>query len=400
MSTAHQALSAELKMTPLSRCRGCHAPAAALDEILGLDPMPLVGHFAASADEARGLPRYPFTLVFCTVCGLVQVLEDVDPYVLFGSYHYQSSSIPGVVRHFGGYAGELAQRYGLGPVAVLEVGCNDGVLLRQLPAGWRRVGVDPSDVAARAADGTYELVNEHFGSAIAAETAADGQFDLVVSSNCIAHVSDIGDVLLGMSAVLREGGDLWIEAHDLDAVLSGQWDALYHEHKAYWSADALARCTRPFGFELQEVFRLPTHGGLLRVRLRRVKTAGKGDDRPDRPSFERVLAAYRGRRSTATYRGLERAFASQQPVAAYGASGRAAVWFNQLPELQFGYVVDDSPLRAHTWIAGVALPVVDASAFRSRPPAVCVITAWNYADDIKLRHPWFAGSWLQSFSRQ
>ena len=42
--------------------------------------------------------------------------------------------------------------------------------------------------------------------------------------------------------------------------------------------------------------------------------------------------------------------------------------------------------------------MVDASVFRSEAPAVCVITAWNYAEDIKLRHPWFTGTWLQSFS--
>ena len=385
-------------MTLLSRCRGCHAPADLLDEILRLDPMPLVGHFAASEREARDLPRYPFTLVFCTACGLVQALEDVDAEVLFGSYHYQSSSIAGVVRHFAGYAKELAGRYGTSPLSVLEVGCNDGVLLRELPAGWRRVGVDPSDVAARAVDGTYELVNAHFTSALAEDVAADGAFDLVVSSNCIAHVSDIGDVLLGMSRVLRDGGDLWIEAHDLDAVRSGQWDALYHEHKAYWSVNALARCARPHGFELQEVRRLATHGGLLRVRLRKTGIA-VDNGRPERPTFDHVSAAYRDRRSTPTYRGLERALAYGERVAGYGASGRAAVWFNQVPELGFAYVVDDSPLRAHTWIAGVALPVVDASAFKAQPPAVCIISAWNYADDIRTRHQWFSGTWLQTFSR-
>src|SRR5260370_39018756 len=124
---------AELKMARLSRCRGCHAPASALDEIQSLEPMPLVGHFAASADEARDLPRYPFTLVFCTVCGLVQVLEDVDADELFGSYRYRSSSIAGVVRHLRGYAQELAGRDGTGPRAVVAVGGDDGVLLRARP---------------------------------------------------------------------------------------------------------------------------------------------------------------------------------------------------------------------------------------------------------------------------
>jgi SAM-dependent methyltransferase len=363
-----------------------------------MEPMPLVGSFSASALEARGLTRYPYTLVYCTSCGLVQVLEDIDDHLLFGSYHYKSSSIPGVVRHFSGYASELSARYGASPVSVLEVGCNDGVLLRRLPSGWRLVGVDPSDVAARAGDRNYELVNEHFTSALAREMSSSGLFDLIVSSNCIAHVSDMRDVLEGMSDLLAEEGDLWLEAHDLDAVLSGQWDALYHEHKGYWSVAALSRCARPLGLVLEEVVRLPVHGGLLRVRLRKRKGAEAHQDPLERPSFARVLGEYRRRRSTPTYEALTRAIASGRPVAGYGASGRAAVWFNQLPELVVEYVVDDSPLRANTWMAGVGWLVVEATTFKSHPPDVCVITAWNYAADIRQRQPWFQGRWVQSFA--
>lgn len=385
-------------MKRLTRCRGCYAPADMFEEILRLEPMPLVGQFSPSPSEARSLVRYPFTLIYCGGCGLVQVLEDIDAEILFGTYHYKSSSIPAVVRHFDGYARELGRRYGGDRLAVLEVGCNDGVLLSRLPAGWRRVGVDPSDVAAHAADGTYELVNKHFTSALSTDIVADGPFDLVVSSNCVAHVSDIRDTFLGMSRVLRDGSDLWIEAHDLDAVLSGQWDALYHEHKAYWSVDSMARCAALHGFELQEVFRLPVHGGLLRVRFRKGSPITDPGEGPARPSFERVLGAYAGRRSSPVYRTVERLMASGARVASYGASGRAAVWFNQLPELEFAYVVDDSPLRANTWVPGVALPVVEAGIFSAQPPEACVITAWNYADDIRQRHPWFKGTWLQNFA--
>lgn len=362
------------------------------------EPMPLVGSFCESADEASRLTRYPFTLVWCTACGLAQALEDIDDHVLFGSYHYKSSSILGVVRHFSGYADELVARYGRGRVRLLEVGCNDGVLLRRLPESWRLVGVDPSDVAAAADARTYELVNDHFSARLAAEIARDDRFDVIVSSNCVAHVTDMRDVLAGMADLLVDGGELWIEAHDLEAVLSGQWDAMYHEHKGYWSADSLSGCAARLGLVTDEVTRLPVHGGLLRARLRKTARLPR-PPAPRRPPFEGVVRAYEGRRSTATYDTLMRAHADGRRVAGYGASGRAAVWFNQLPEIRPEYVVDDSPLRANLWMAGVALPIVEAPVFRGRPPDVCVITAWNYADDIRARHDWYSGEWLQSFAQ-
>jgi SAM-dependent methyltransferase len=347
--------------------------------------------------EALGADRYPLTWVQCDRCCLVQVLEDVDDRLLFSNYNYASSTVAGLVRHFDAYANALVARHGVTGTKLLEIGCNDGVLLRRLPRSWSLVGVDPSDVAMSAPDRPYELVSRGFSSSLALELGA-GSFDIVTGSNCLAHISDLSDVFRGVAHLLRTGGEFWVEVHDLASTLAGgQWDTIYHEHKAEWSEVALARCLAPLGFELILAQRLPLHGGLLRLAFRKVGASVVPPQKHRDDEFDMIRQSYQRRRETATYRALRDALERGERVSAYGASGRANVWLNQLPELGLEYIVDDSPLRADKWLPCVAMPVVRVEHFAAQPPAFCVVTAWNYAADIQSRYPEFEGVWLQSF---
>jgi SAM-dependent methyltransferase len=363
-----------------------------------MDPMPLAGQLCRTQEEAQSATRYPLTWVECTPCGLVQVLEDVDDRILFSAYNYASSTVPGLVRHFDDYAAFLVARYGREPLRLLEIGCNDGVLLKRLPREWRLLGVDPSDVAGAAPTPGYELLQAPFSSQLAADVPDAGHYDVVTGSNCLAHISDLLDVFRGVRALLRPGGEFILEVHDLAATAdTGQWDTIYHEHKAEWSEQSLTACLAPLGFEPAFLQRLPLHGGLLRAGFRKRSSAAAPPMPARARSYETLQHAYRGRRETPTYRALDQALGAGQRVSAYGASGRANVWLNQLPELRLAYVVDDSPLRNGKFLPCVATPVVAGQHFSREPSELCVITAWNFAADIRAKYPGYRGHWLQSF---
>lgn len=367
-----------------------------------MDPMPLAGEFSASRQDAECARRYPLTWVQCPDCTLVQVLEDVDDEGLFSAYHYASSTVPGLVRHFGAYARHLEALVAKDKARVLEIGCNDGVLLRQLPSSWDRTGVDPSDVARTAAIDGYRLVPEPFTSALADQLLSDGPFELVTSSNTLAHVTDLGDVFAGVASVLSDDGIFSLEVHDLDATLeSGQWDTIYHEHKVEWSERSLALCLARAGLQLVEVARTPMHGGALRVAAKlavrdEVPVTAEDSLREVR-GLDHLRDTYTRRRRSAVYGRLEQLLGEGRPLCAYGASGRANVWLNQLPELRMEFIVDDAPLRNGRWLPGVAVPVVSASRLYEMPTSGCLITAWNYAEDIEKQHPAYPGSWFVAF---
>jgi SAM-dependent methyltransferase len=382
-------------------CRGCKAVEAELKLVFEMNKMPLAGAFQSDATKAKNIQKYPLTWVACVRCGLVQVLEDIRDSILFGSYNYSSSTIPGMVRHFEEYAEFLKARRSNLPTRVLEIGCNDGVLLQRLPKYWERWGVDPSDVARFAALKTedYRLVNQPLTAHLIEESGWIEHFDLITASNCLAHISDLEGALRASFNALRKGGEFWVEVHDLRSLLRGsQWDTIYHEHKAEWSEQSLVYCAERLGFEHLETKTISLHGGLIRVGFRRPLGKAQFNVVPKVPEgLGTLVDSYLRRYDHESAKSLINLQKSNLKIAAYGASGRATVYTNQLPELNFDYIVDDSPIRKGKWIPGVAVPIVDLTRLRSDPPTACLITAWNFKDDIIARSRDFKGKWMTAF---
>lgn len=344
-------------------CRGCYGPT---DPVFGMDPMPLAGAFAATQAEALAEPVHPLTWERCRSCGLVNVEPDIPDAELFRHYRYAASEVPALVRHHAAFARLLGTRFPQRIVQMLEIGCNDGVLLKQLPAHWIRTGVDPSDVASAAAT-DYHLVNAPFTSSLDL-----GRFDLITSSNAFAHFTGIADAFVGVAASLRPGGEFWIEVHDLESTLaSGQWDTIYHEHKVEWSEATLRSVAGLYGLVCFTTTRLPLHGGLLRMGFRHGPALVPLRELLD---FSGLVTAYQSRSAPALPDGS----------VAYGAAGRATVYLNQVrPNVRA--VIDGSSRRIGRWVPGAGLPILSPEEFGDPPAAL--ITAWNHAADIRARHP-------------
>jgi SAM-dependent methyltransferase len=373
--------------------------------VLEMQPMPLAGVFCQSREEALAALVFPLSWLLCSNCELVQVREDISDSLLFSHYNYSSSTVPGLVRHFAAYAEFLAARpSGREKVSFLEIGCNDGVLLQKLPKAWRLVGVDPSDVAMRAAAAgvPYQLFNEPFSGDLVRKRKLEESFDVISGSNCLAHISDIKGVFEAAALALRVGGEFWIEVHDLAALLRAlQWDTIYHEHKVEWSEQSLKKCLMPLGFSHVETFRTPMHGGALRIGFRKESKLNliQLPSTQVEHELQNLQVAYNGRYDTVVVRRLLEAKKLGKCIAAYGASGRANVYLNQLPELDFDYIVDDAPLRVNKFIPRVATPIVSPNWLTERPPEECLITAWNCQEDIIRKNSGHVGVWSTAFGK-
>jgi len=385
----------------MDQCRACGAEMKNIENnTFSFGNVPLAGNFCKTKEKAISAAKYPLTLISCEVCETVQVLHDVSDKILFSEYNYSSSSIGGLNRHFISYADFLANLYkDKTEISFLEIGCNDGILLKKLPVHWRKTGVDPSDVAKEFADKNYELFNEPFSKSLVDGKGLLESYDVISGSNCLAHISDIKNVFEGVWMALKPGGEFFIEVHNLYATIEGnQWETIYHEHKIEWDLESLCNVLLPLGFEFTDVAYLPLHGGLIRARFKK-GNKDKGRIPVKNPRKKELLQqlhkAYLNRYDSDVMRLLQKQ--NKEKIIAYGAAGRAVMFLNHMSDLNFNTIIDDSPIRIGKFIPSIATKITDIETLKNGEFDFCLVTAWNYFDDIIEKNNFFKGKWLKYF---
>lgn len=386
-------------------CRVCGS--RNLNLFLDYGDMPLAGGFLLR-EQIPQEKVYPMDLAVCTDCSLVQILNVVSPDVLFTDYRYLSSVTQTLSQHFRDYAQML--RSDVLPrenPMVVEFGCNDGVLLVPLKElGVRTVGVDAADnVVEVARKRGIEVIYGYFGpDTVSRIIETHGQTDVVTASNVFAHIDDLDEVMKGVDLVLKPEGTFIVEVHyALDLLKTFQFDTVYHEHLCYYSLHALQALYRRFGFRLTDVQHLPMHGGAIRVFAQRESVASEGtkrlrsmwaeeeamriNDPALYAEFGEKVVKYRDRLVEFIHGRKKKG----RSISAYGAAGRSTILFNYCgfgPDL-IDYVVDESPFRAGRYVPGVHIPIVPREHFHAHPTDDCLITAWNYREEIVGKEPEF-----------
>lgn len=383
-------------------CRGCDS--TVLSQILDLGSVPLAGGFLSSLESAGQEPLFPLKVYVCDACALVQILEPVDPELLFQDYSFSSSTIKPLVDHFSAYASWLREHFN--PGKVVEFGCNDGILLQPLQAaGVKAVGVDVSlNITEMARANGLDVVTGYFSRDAAAEIKARiGSVDVVSGSNAFAHNDHPELILEAAREVLSDDGWLCLEVmYAGDLLEQLQWDTLYHEHLTFYSLSSLSVLLKRHGFHPVVAERIPMHGGSLRIAASRKEQAAEASvleimeyERRtgiDQASTWKEFGA-RVFRKIDIVRDVFQSLSGKHSIWAYGAAGKATMWVNACQMNYLGGVVDASPLRAGKFMPGTHTPIVFPAEFQRVAPDYVFVSAWNYAELIRSKEAWFKGTW-------
>jgi hypothetical protein len=391
-----------------STCRACGG--RELRPVLDLGPSPLANAFLARAEQFRAEVFYPLVLYFCETCSLVQLLDVIDPEILFRNYVYVTGTSDTMAAHFAGYAGAVVEALGLGRAdLVVEAGSNDGSLLKGFKRrGVRTLGVEPAgNIAALANAAGIETVEEFFGYEAALHLrAAYGPARAVIGNNVLAHVDDPRGFLAGARALLSPDGCVIVEVPYLVELLNRlEYDTIYHEHLCYFSVTALSRLFASAGLSLVRVDRVPVHGGSLRAwgvpALEATTTPASVTSLLNQERAAGLLAAARygqfaadvaahRRALTGLLAGLMREGVS---IAGYGAPAKATTLLNYcgIDAGDLPYTVDKSPLKCGLSMPGTHIPVLSVDTLLERQPAYVLILAWNFADEIMRQQSAYRG---------
>jgi len=386
-----------------SACRLCGGIDLTL--VLQLEPTPPGNAFVTADALNDEQERFPLDVFFCDHCAHLQLLDVVDPRILFENYVYVSGTSPVFIKHFKEYAHDVIERFHpTRESLVVDIGSNDGTLLRLFKeAGYAVLGIDPArEIARRATEGGIETMPVFFTPRIARTIRAERRSAAVVTANNVfAHIDDLTGVVEGVRILLAPDGVFVFEVSYLvDVFEKTLFDTIYHEHLAYYSVKPLVGFLEANGMELIEAFRVDSHGGSLRgvAQLKgglrpvgaSVAEAVRLEERLelDQAATFHDFARRIEERKQQLAALLHRLKSDGKRIAGFGAPAKATTLmyhFGIGPEV-IDFIVDDSSLKQGLYTPGMHIPVLPSQAIYERRPDYVVILAWNFAKPIMEKH--------------
>lgn len=380
-------------------CRACRSHSLRL--VIELGPTPLANSFLRNRDDFESEESFPLGVYFCESCALVQLLDVVNPEVLFRDYIYVTGTADSIIKHNLEYASTVTELMDLGATdLVVEVASNNGQLLKCFQAlGVKVLGIEPATNIARMANSdSVETVNEFFNSRTAQMIrSAHRPAKAVIGNNVLAHVDDTKDFLVGCKMLLADDGFVITEVPYLrEFVEKSEFDTVYHEHLCYFGVNSLIRLCDASGLSIRRIDEVPVHGGSIRMYAERCENGnGHAAEVLEMAKREESIGLTRFE----TFEGfaesvrkirqdlvglLRRLQAEGRSIAAYGAPAKGNTLLNYcgIDASLIDFAVDKNALKVGMFTPGAHLPVLEVETLLERQPDYLLILAWNFTSEI------------------
>lgn len=371
-------------MNTRESCRIC---GSSMKDVLSLgDIVPV--DFIKPGDPVRAAE--PLVVAECDQCGLVQLRHEFDVDSLFRQYWYLSSVNPTMVAALQDVVDSVQKRVTLEPGdVVIDIGANDGTLLKLYDGSVCKVGVDPAQNLAASAYAACDIfVNDYFEASLVVLPPAK----VITSIAMFYDLNEPGKFVRKIADVLRRDGIWVMQMTDLVRMLrANAFDSICHEHVCYYSLAIFRNLVAEYDLEVFDVEFNDTNGASIRVYV-----DWRGARAVD-PSVERALideAEYLA--DSAMVRFCERVQNAKTKVVdfvrseiakgktfhAMGAStkGNTLLQYFGLGREEISVAAEVSPAKFGLLMAGSNVPIIRQQDSLAQRPDYYLVLPWHFID--------------------
>ncbi len=279
---------------------------------------------------------------------------------------------------------------------VLDIGCNDGTLLKCYPKEFTKVGIDPSDVA-REVDGDIKVIQDLFPSEVFDREMKEEPFDIITSIAVCYDLEDPVALVKRIKKYLSKEGIWILEVAYMPAMLKmNSYDTICHEHLEYYSLAVLENMLQRADMTIVKAELNDSNGGSIRCYATHVETSRfKADeclraittlrqrefdmeldtDKPYREFQERINAHRQGLMAL-----LKRLKSEGKIIHIYGAStkGNTILQWCGIDHSMIDYAADRNPEKHGARTLGTNIPIISEAESRAMKPDYYLVLPWHF----------------------
>jgi NDP-4-keto-2,6-dideoxyhexose 3-C-methyltransferase len=361
--------------------------------------------------------KYSLDLYLDETTGAVRLHPDaLAPHnTMWGTYWYRSGINNSMRRELSSIVREITDRVKLVEGDVwLDIACNDGTLLSNVPKNITRIGIDPCD------DSYLEESSKH-GTIVQDYFNKENFFKVSEKKakviTCIAMFYDLNDphpFIEDMKACLDDNGIIVLQMSYTPLMVEQMaFDNICHEHVYYYDLKSIQRLFGGHGFRLLDASLNDTNGGSFRIYMQKETASPRSfGTAPLRDvcnmrmqgmselemwydiSNPEVWADFQIqlnelRSNVVDFIREQRA--AGKTVFGYGAStkGNTLLQYFGLTKDDIGALVERSPYKFGLQTIGTDIPIISEEEMRANPPDFMLVLPWHFIDEFLEREQAF-----------
>lgn len=387
-------------ITEINSCRVCGSKN--LRFILSLGEQ-YVTDFVDKPEDT--INKGPLTLVLCDSslggCGLLQLKHTFNHDALYKKYWYKSGISTSMVSALKEVVESVTSIIKLEKNdVVLDIGSNDGTLLKQYDDNLIKIGFEPSNLWELGINKNTKIVNDYFGSDKFLNVSNNKKAKIITAIAMFYDLEDPNKFVYDLKKCLDENGIIVIQMNYLGLMLKNNtFDNISHEHLEYYSLKTLNYLLKKYDLEIFDVILNDVNGGSFRVYIKnkgsvitslngydRVKTQIDYEEKLGMDKKE-VYAEFAERIVSIKEKLLsilESEKAKGKKIFIYGASTRGLVilQFVGIDEKLISLATDKNKDKWGKYIAGTKIKIIPIDEYRIQSPDYLFVLPYHFINEI------------------
>ena len=373
-----------------------------LISVLNLGNQSLTGVFPKTTTEQ--ITSGPLELVWSQESGLVQLKHSYSLSEMYGeNYGYRSGLNQSMVDHLSSKAKKLEK---LAKVStndvILDIGSNDGTLLKSYNSDCRKVGIDPTGVKFAKYYPVYIALVKDFFSSEVYFTATNTKARIVTTISMFYDLEDPVSFAKQVNEVLDDNGIWHLEQSYLPSMLRmNSYDTICHEHLEYYSLHSIKYIMDRSGFKIIDVSTNSVNGGSFTVTVCKenctaydvnstminwmMKQESRMELNTPKPYRELESRAYKHREDlTDLIRSIR---ADGKNILGYGAStkGNVMLQFCKFTDNDITAIAEVNTEKFGCFTPGTHIPIISETNAVEQKPDYYLVMPWHFRESILKR---------------